>query len=102
MRIDRATWSTLTSPSPPPADGAPFFGTRTMPADVLVAEHAYVHARVAQVRAGLDSGDGHESYAWILEILADRIAEDCAHRLVDTPHEQDRRGHMAPGAPRPA
>jgi ribosomal protein S18 acetylase RimI-like enzyme len=38
MRIDRATWSTLTSPSPPPAEGAPFFGTRTAPADVLVAE----------------------------------------------------------------
>jgi len=38
MRIDRATWSTLTSPSPPPADGAPFFGTRTRPVDVLVAE----------------------------------------------------------------
>ena len=38
MRIDRATWSMLTSPSPPPADGAPFFGTRTRPADVLVAE----------------------------------------------------------------
>jgi len=37
MRIDRATWSTTSSPSPPPADGAPFFGTRTRPHDVLVA-----------------------------------------------------------------
>jgi ribosomal protein S18 acetylase RimI-like enzyme len=37
MRIDRATWTTTSSPSPPPADGAPFFGTRTRPQDVLVA-----------------------------------------------------------------
>jgi ribosomal protein S18 acetylase RimI-like enzyme len=37
MRIDLATWSTLSSPSPPPASGAPFFGTRTRPQDVLVA-----------------------------------------------------------------
>jgi ribosomal protein S18 acetylase RimI-like enzyme len=38
MRIDRATWTTATSPSPSPADGAPFFGARTAPGDVLVAE----------------------------------------------------------------
>jgi len=50
MRIDRATWSTLTSPSPPPADGAPFFGTRTMPADVLVAEFAGTVAGYIAIR----------------------------------------------------
>jgi ribosomal protein S18 acetylase RimI-like enzyme len=38
MRIDRTTWSATTSPAPPPPDGAPFFGLRTTPADVLVAE----------------------------------------------------------------
>ena len=38
MRIDRATWTTASSPSPPPAPGAPFFGVRTTPGDVLVAE----------------------------------------------------------------
>ena len=32
-----------------------------------VAEHADVDARVAQVRAGLDSGDGHESDAGVLQ-----------------------------------
>jgi len=37
MRIDRSTWTTTSSPSPPPAQGAPFFGTRTRPHDVLVA-----------------------------------------------------------------
>lgn len=39
-RIDLATWGPLTSPSPPPADPASyrFFGERTRPEDVLVAE----------------------------------------------------------------
>jgi ribosomal protein S18 acetylase RimI-like enzyme len=35
--IDRATWSWLTSPAPPPADGARFFDEHTVPEDVLVA-----------------------------------------------------------------
>jgi ribosomal protein S18 acetylase RimI-like enzyme len=38
MRVDRATWTTAVSPSPPPAPGAPFFGERTTRDDVLVAE----------------------------------------------------------------
>ena len=50
MRIDRATWTAETSPSPPPADGAPFFGTRTSPADVLVAEVDGVLAGYISIR----------------------------------------------------
>ena len=36
-RIDRATWSHLTSPSPPPGPTWVFFGTRVQPDDVFVA-----------------------------------------------------------------
>jgi ribosomal protein S18 acetylase RimI-like enzyme len=35
--IDRATWSWLTSPAPPPGKGWRFFDERTRPEDVLVA-----------------------------------------------------------------
>jgi ribosomal protein S18 acetylase RimI-like enzyme len=37
-RIDRATWTWLTSPSPPPPATRPFFDASTRPDDVLVAE----------------------------------------------------------------
>ncbi len=37
-RIDRATWSELSSPGPPPDASRPFFSDRTHPEDVLVAE----------------------------------------------------------------
>src|SRR3954454_11078976 len=37
-RIDRATWSDLSSPAPPPDEARPFFSERTLPEDVLVAE----------------------------------------------------------------
>jgi ribosomal protein S18 acetylase RimI-like enzyme len=36
-RIDRATWTHETSPSPPPGPSWEFFGTRVQPEDVLVA-----------------------------------------------------------------
>ena len=35
--IDRATWSSLSSPAPPPGEGWTFFDERTRPEDVLVA-----------------------------------------------------------------
>ncbi|MEI8105722.1 MAG: GNAT family protein [Actinomycetes bacterium] len=35
--LDRATWSTLTSPAPPPGAEWTFFDLKTVPADVLVA-----------------------------------------------------------------
>ena len=37
-RIDRATWSDLSSPAPAPDASATFFSERTLPQDVLVAE----------------------------------------------------------------
>jgi ribosomal protein S18 acetylase RimI-like enzyme len=50
MRIDRSTWTETTSPSPAPPDGAPFFGARTAPADVLVAELDGVVAGYISIR----------------------------------------------------
>jgi ribosomal protein S18 acetylase RimI-like enzyme len=35
--LDRATWSSLSSPGPPPAEDQTFFDERTAPEDVLVA-----------------------------------------------------------------
>jgi ribosomal protein S18 acetylase RimI-like enzyme len=35
--LDRATWSWLSSPAPPPGEGWTFFGEKTKPEDVLVA-----------------------------------------------------------------
>ncbi len=55
--LDRAQWSTLTSPAPPPAPDRGFFGERTAPGDVLVAAFAgelagYVRlARVTPIAA---------------------------------------------------
>jgi ribosomal protein S18 acetylase RimI-like enzyme len=37
LAIDRATWSPLSSPAPEPSPG-PFFNTRTVPENVVVAE----------------------------------------------------------------
>src|SRR6185312_3389873 len=56
----------------------------------VVAENAHIHASVAQVGAGLDSGHSDESNAGILEIRRDDIAEDGAHRFVDAPHSAAR------------
>lgn len=45
--IDAATWTADVSPAPPPAADAPFFGDRTAPGDVLVAESGHVIAGYA-------------------------------------------------------
>jgi len=37
LALDRATWSTLATPAPPPPDARGFFEARTGPRDVLVA-----------------------------------------------------------------
>src|SRR5258705_10125145 len=37
-RIDRATWSDLSSPAPPPDASKTFFSERTLPQDVLVEQ----------------------------------------------------------------
>ena len=49
-RVDAATWTADVSPAPPPQDGKPFFGPRTRPQDVLVAESETLigYARLTQ------------------------------------------------------
>ena len=46
----------------------------------------YEHARVAQVRRGVDGGHGHESDPWVLEVLGDGVRQHLAHGLVDPAH----------------
>jgi ribosomal protein S18 acetylase RimI-like enzyme len=48
--VDAATWTADVSPAPPPRPGTPFFGPRTLPEDVLVAEGETVigYARLTQ------------------------------------------------------
>jgi ribosomal protein S18 acetylase RimI-like enzyme len=48
-RIDRATWSDLSSPAPPPGADRPFFSESTRPEDVLVAERDGVVAGWAKI-----------------------------------------------------
>src|SRR5262249_2251980 len=54
-------------------------------AALLGSEHAYVDTCVAQVRRGLDPGDGDETDPRVLQ-LADRFGEDLPDGLVDAPH----------------
>src|SRR4051794_11547684 len=49
--LDAATWSTLSSPAPPPADGRPFFDAEHRPEDVLVAVLDGAVAGYIQLRA---------------------------------------------------
>src|SRR5919197_1702202 len=63
---------------------------------IRVAQDAHVHASVAQVGAGLDVRDGDKSHAWILQFMAEHVAEDLSHGLIDTPHPL--RGHPIPPA----
>src|SRR6202035_6079127 len=49
---------------------------------VLLPQHAHVYAGVPEICAGLDSGNGHKSDPWILQVPGDRIAEYGPHRLI--------------------
>jgi ribosomal protein S18 acetylase RimI-like enzyme len=51
--IDAATWTAGVSPAPPPSADAAFFGERTAPADVLVAEAGGVIAGYAALGRSL-------------------------------------------------
>lgn len=52
-RVDAATWTTDVSPAPPPPPGTAFFGQRTLPDDVLVAESEKVigYAKLTRMSA---------------------------------------------------
>src|SRR5579862_1110352 len=52
----------------------------------LVSEHAHIHARVAEISAGLHGSHSHESDSGILQVRGDRVAEHLAHRLIDATH----------------
>src|SRR5829696_5275485 len=58
---------------------------------LLIAEHADVHLRGAEIWAGLNRSHGDESDAWIAQLGADRCADHLAKHLIDAAHA--RRGH---------
>ena len=51
-----------------------------------VAEHAHVHASMAQIGACSDICHGHKSHSRVLQLSCHRIAEHLANRLVDAAH----------------
>ena len=63
---------------------------------LLAAEHANVHACLAQVGACFHSSHCHESYARVLEALRESRRDDLADRLVHPAHAV---GHPREGLP---
>ena len=89
--IDAATWTAAVSPAPPPAAGMAFFGERTAPGDVLVAETGHVIAGYAALGQPVPLA----SHSHVLEIrgLAVRPAHQrsgVGRRLVEACIEQAR------------
>jgi len=62
--IDAATWTADVSPAPPPSADAAFFGERTAPSDVLVAETG----RVIAGYAALGQSSPLASHSHVLQI----------------------------------
>src|SRR5437763_9700031 len=60
-------------------------GQRRLPLGIL-AQHADVDPRGAEVRACLDGGHGGEANPWVLELGGDRCPDHFAHELVDPPY----------------
>jgi ribosomal protein S18 acetylase RimI-like enzyme len=88
-QIDVATWTEASSPAPPPPPDRPFFGERTQPADVLVAEVdgqviGYVHLRQAVAipsrRHVLDVGGLAVDPAYQGRGAGRRLLEACAEQ----------------------
>src|SRR5690348_8280473 len=89
--IDAATWTAGVSPAPPPPAGAAFFGERTAPADVLVAETGGVIAGFAAL--GRSSPLASHSHVLVIRGLAVRPAHQrcgVGRRLVEACIEQAR------------
>ena len=82
--IDAATWTAGVSPAPPPSAGAAFFGERTAPADVLVAETGRVIAGYAALGpAGPLASHCHVLQIRGLAVHPDRQRCGVGRRLVE-------------------
>lgn len=89
--IDTATWTAGVSPAPPPPADAAFFGERTAPADVLVAETGGVIAGFAALGRSVHLA----SHSHVLEIRGLAVHPACqrggvGRRLVEACIEQAR------------
>lgn len=89
-RVDAATWTADVSPAPPPPPGTSFFGARTLPEDVLVAESETVigYAKLTQPIA-LASHE-HVLELGGLAVDPDRQRTGAGRRLVEAIAEEAR------------
>ena len=89
--IDAATWTAGVSPAPPPPAGAAFFGQRTGPADVLVAETGGVVAGYAALGQSVPlASRSHVLDIRGLAVHPDRQRCGVGRRLVEACIEQAR------------
>jgi GNAT superfamily N-acetyltransferase len=92
QRIDRATWTALSSPAPVPAAGAPFFDDRKPPHDVIVAEVDGVVAGYVQLHQAIPL-PSHEHVLEINGLAVDPIRQGLGigGRLVEEAVQEARR-----------
>jgi ribosomal protein S18 acetylase RimI-like enzyme len=91
-RVDRATWTTLSSPAPAPAADAPFFDDRKRPHDVLVAEVDGVVAGYLMLHQAIPL-PSHEHVLEINGLAVDPVRQGLGigRRLVDEAVQEARR-----------
>lgn len=88
-KIDAATWTTAVSPAPAPSVGTSFFGNRTRPEEVLVAEADGVV--VGYVKLGQDiplASHDHVLEVRGLAVDPERHGQGLGRRLVEAALEE--------------
>jgi ribosomal protein S18 acetylase RimI-like enzyme len=82
--LDRVTWSSLTSPAPPPSPGRPFFDERTEPENVLVAvEDGAVAGYVKLGRATELEASDHVRMINGIVVLPEQRGKGVGRALID-------------------
>ncbi|MDQ1538656.1 MAG: hypothetical protein QOE58_3049 [Actinomycetota bacterium] len=81
--IDAATWGPDVSPGPQPLPGASFFGSRTRPVDVLVAESGAVVGYAGLTRSTPLASNGHVLVLGGLAVDPDRRRTGAGRLLVE-------------------
>ncbi|GAB3157456.1 GNAT family N-acetyltransferase [Amycolatopsis stemonae] len=91
-KLDERTWTSVSSPAPPPRPGTPFFDEGTRPEDVLVAEHDGVVAGYVWLEEGFGiPAHRHVRVVGGLAVAPDRRGLGLGRRLVDAAVTEARR-----------